>query len=196
MKIIVAAVFTILSFGFAQTSFTLDPEGTEARFYIEEVLLGKDKTVIGVTSDVTADIMFDRANPATATLGTVTINARELATDDNRRNGQIQRRILQSNNDEYQFITFMPTLIEGLPEATSVGDTFELQITGDLTIKGVTNEVVFMTNVIVASETELDGLGSTIVNFKDFDISVPTVPIVTGLEEEVKLELAFKAVAQ
>jgi polyisoprenoid-binding protein YceI len=187
------AVMLLATAAFAQTTYSLS-EASEARFYIDEVLLGNPKTVLGTTS-VTGEVSFDLANPQTATIGLVTVNARDFATDDNRRNGQIRNRVLESGKDEYQFITFEPTAIAGLPTAAAVGDSFEVNVTGNLTIKGVTKEVVFAVTVTVVSETELQGLGSTVILFEDYDISIPSVPIVASTSDEVKLEIAFNAVA-
>jgi polyisoprenoid-binding protein YceI len=182
------------AFAEAQTTYTLS-EGSEIRFFINEVLLGNNKTVEGVTSDVTGEIRFDLANPSTATVGTITINARELKTDDNRRNGQIQNRILESAKDEFQYITFEPTTITGLPETAAVGDTFNVQMTGNLTIHGMALEKTFDVAVTVASETELTGLGSTTITHQEYELSIPRVPLVASVEDEVKLEIAFNAVA-
>jgi polyisoprenoid-binding protein YceI len=192
-KLLVLAVL-VVTFAGAQTTYTLS-EGSEARFYIEEVLFGSDKTVEGITPDVTGDIQFDLASPSTATVGTITINARTLSTDDNRRNGQIQNRILQSAEDEFQYITFEPISISGLPETVAVGDTFNVQMTGNLTIKGMTLEKTFDVAVTVASEGQLTGLGSTTITHQEYELSIPSVPIVASVEDEVRLEIEFNAVA-
>lgn len=189
-KLFLTILILASSVSFAQ--FNLG-EGSEARFYIDEVLLGRDKTVEGITPDVTGEISFDLANPQAASIGTITINARTLETDDSRRTGQLQRRILESNSDEFQFITFTPTSITGLPETVAVGDSFDVQITGDLSIKGTTLESIFAVSVTVSSETQLSGLGSTTILYKDFAISIPSVPLVASVEDEVILEIAFVA---
>lgn len=194
MKQLWVLAVVLLAFAQAQTTYTLS-EGSEARFYIDEVLFGSDKTVEGITPDVTGDIQMDLANPSAATVGTITINARTLTTDDNRRNGQIQNRILQSAEDEYQYITFEPTSITGLPETVAVGDTFNVQMTGNLTIRGVTLEKTFDVAVTVASETELTGLGTTTITHQEYELSIPSVPIVASVEDEVRLEIEFNAVA-
>ncbi len=191
MLITLALFFT---FAGAQTTYTLS-EGSEARFYINEVLLGNDKTVEGITTGVTGEIQFDLANPAAATVGTITINARDLSTDDNRRNGQIQNRILEASKDEFQYITFEPTSITGLPESAAVGDTFNVQMTGNLTIHGMTLEKTFDVAVTVASETELTGLGNATITHQEYELSIPKVPLVASVEDDVRLELAFNAVA-
>lgn len=194
MKKLLALAVLLIAFAGAQTTYTLS-EGSQARFYIDEVLFGSDKTVEGITPDVTGEIQFDLASPSTATVGTITINARTLLTDDNRRNGQIQNRILQSAEDEFQYITFEPTSITGLPETVAVGDTFNVQMTGNLTIKGMALEKTFDVAVTVASEGQLTGLGTTTITHQEYELSIPRVPIVASVEDEVRLEIEFNAVA-
>ncbi len=194
MKQLLLLLGLLASFASAQTTYTLS-EGSQARFYLNEVLFGSDKTVEGITPDVTGDIQFDLANPSAATVGTITINARTLSTDDNRRNGQIQNRILESSKDEFQFITFEPTSITGLPESAAVGDTFNVQMTGNLTIRGKTLEKTFDVAVTVASELQLTGLGTATITHQEYELSIPSVPIVASVEDEVRLEIEFNAVA-
>ncbi len=176
-------------------TFRLVPEGTEARFYINEVLFGQPKTVIGVTSDVTGELRVDPQNPDSAEIAAITINARDLTTDNDRRNGAIRRFILQSERDEYQHIVFEPVSVEGLPASVAVGDTFQLQVSGNLTVRDVTNPVTFDVTVTPASESEISGVGVATVNYPDFGLAIPDVPSVTGVEDEVRLEIEFRAVA-
>ena len=192
MKKVIIFTFMVfyVSFGFSQFNLS---EGTEARFYIDEVLLGQDKTVIGVTSDVTAEINFDLSNPQEATVGSISIDASTLATDSSRRDGQIHRRVLATSQEENKFITFTPTVITGLPEAIAVGDSFNVQMVGDLTIKGTTLETSFEVMLTITSETQLNGSGSTTILYKDFNLSIPSVPSVASVEDEVKLEIEFVA---
>ena len=49
--------------------FQIVPEGTEARFLIDEVLMGQPKTVVGTTSQVSGGITVDPANPAVVYAG-------------------------------------------------------------------------------------------------------------------------------
>ncbi|MCA9836220.1 MAG: YceI family protein [Trueperaceae bacterium] len=176
------------SLGFAQFALT---DVSEARFYINEVLMGNDKEVIGTTNLVTGEVSFDLANPQAAQVGTITIDASDLTTDDNRRNNQLRNRILQTG--QYQFITFTPTGITGIPETVAVGDSFEVEIIGDLTIKETTSSVTFATTVTVVSENEISGTGSTMIEYADYDIAIPSVPLVARVDQEVRLELAFVA---
>jgi polyisoprenoid-binding protein YceI len=143
---------------------------------------------------VTGEIMVDPANPAAVQLGPIRINARDLATDDNRRSGQLRNNILKSAREQYQYITFNPTAIEGLPESVTIGQPFNFRLTGDLTILDTTKSVTFDMTVTANSEAELTGAGSTLILYPDYGISIPSVPFVANVTEEVRLEIEFTAV--
>ena len=168
-------------------------DGTEVRFYIDEVLMGQDKNVVGTTSAVAGEITLDPSNPTSAQLSPIRIDATGFSTDSNNRNGAIRRFILQS--DQYQEITFEPTAITGLPETVTIGAPFEFTVTGNLTIREITNEETFQVTVTPVSETEISGLGTTTVQRGDYELTIPSVPSVTHVSEDVVLEIEFVATA-
>jgi len=171
-------------------------EGTEARFYIDEILMGQDKTVVGVTPLVEGQITVDPTNPTSAQVSPIRIDARALTTDSDRRNGAIQRFVLQSNQDAYRYITFTPTAVEGLPATVTIGQPFQFTVTGDLTIRSVTRSESFPVTVTANSENELVGSGAITILRDDYQLSIPSVPSVAWVADEVKLEIAFTATAQ
>jgi len=172
--------------------FQIVQSESEARFTIDEVLRGNPKTVIGVTDQVAGEILFDPADPSSVQIGTILVNARTLATDDDRRNRAIGNQILDTGN--FEFISFAPTEISGLPEVVSSGETVNFQITGDLTIRDVTKEVTFEATVTFVSEDRLEGLASTIVLKEEYGLTIPNVPFVANVSEEVGLVIDFVAV--
>jgi polyisoprenoid-binding protein YceI len=176
-------------------TFQITPGAAEARFLIDEVLMGQDKTVVGVTQQVSGDLTVDPANPAAAQIGEIRIDARDLTTDDDRRTNQLRRNILRSGQDQYQYITFRPTSISGMPAAVAVGETFTFQVTGDLTIIDTTLPVTFDMTVTPVAENTLQGSGAATVRYADFGISIPSVPFVAGVQDDVRLEIDFTAAA-
>jgi polyisoprenoid-binding protein YceI len=168
-------------------------DGSEARFNIFEELRGAPTDVIGSTDQVAGDVIVDFDNPQSSTVGTIVINARTLATDNVFRDQAIRSRILQSARDEYEFIEFVPSGIEGLPETVSEGDTFTFDITGDLTIRGVTREETFETSVTVTGPDQIEGSATTTVMYPDYGLSIPSAPGVANVSEEVTLEIDFTA---
>lgn len=196
----VSTVETSTTDGVAATTsgartFTLTQAGTEARFSLYELLMGQDKTVVGVTSLVEGSLTVDPANPSSTVISPIRIDASDFKTDSDRRNGAIQRFVLQSNQEAYKYITFTPTAITGLPTAVNVGDTFSFTVQGDLTIRDVTYPETFELTVTVNSENELVGLGKTTIMRGNYGLTIPSVPSVANVGEEVELEIEFTAVA-
>jgi polyisoprenoid-binding protein YceI len=175
------------------TVFVVVPEESEARFILSEELLGAPRTVIGASRQLNGEFYVDPANPASTSIGAIQIDARAFVTDNERRDIAIRRFILQSDRDEYQFITFTPTEISGLPESSNVGDEFSFQVTGDLQIRDVTHPVTFDVTITVPSATELRGAARAVVLRPDFDLSIPQVPNVANVSEDVTLEFDFIA---
>ncbi len=175
-------------------TFTIVAEESEARFIIEEELLGQPKTVIGVTNAISGELMVDAVNPAASAIGPIQIDAGTFVTDDNRRNGAIRRFILQTN--QYQFITFTTTELVGLPDAVAVGDEVEFEINGDLTVRDITNPALFVITLQVVSESELRGSAATIVARENFNLTIPQVPSVANVGTELIVEFDFVARAQ
>lgn len=175
-------------------TFTIVAEESEARFIIEEELLGQPKTVIGATNAISGELMVDAANPAASAIGPIQIDAGTFVTDDNRRNGAIRRFILQTN--QYQFITFNTTELIGLPEAVAVGDEVVFEINGDLTVRDITNPALFVITLQVVSETELRGSAATIVAREDYNLTIPQVPSVANVGTELIVEFDFVARVQ
>lgn len=175
------------------TRFEIQPGESEARFVIDEVLRGSPKTVVGTTNQVAGQIAVDPTDPDGAEVGTILINARTFATDSTSRDRMIQNQILETEAHEY--ISFQPTALTGLPPRASIGDMLTLKVVGDLTIRGVTRPVTFDATVMPETASRLEGSATTTIRFADWGISIPQVPSVTGVSDDVRLELTFVATA-
>ena len=174
--------------------FRINREISEVRFTIHEELFGSPKTVIGGTNEVAGDIIVNMENAANSQVGEIRINARTLETDDENRNRSLRNLILESSKDEFEFISFQPTAITGLPEApVAVGDTVTFQLTGDLTVRHVTNSVTFDVTVTLDSEERLEGSASTSTTRAAYDLTIPSAPGVANVTDEVTLEIDFVA---
>ena len=177
----------------AARTFKFDAGRTVARFTLNEKLMGNPVTVVGETSGVQGEITVDVAAPAQSKIGVLTIDARSLKTDSGRRDGAMGRFILESVRDEYQFITFTPTAIEGMPAAVEMGKPLTFKVTGDLKIRDVVAPVTFEVTVTMNSENELSGAAKAQVLRSTFNLQIPSVPSVADVTDEVALELEFTA---
>lgn len=177
-------------------TYEIVPDTSEARFFIDEVLLGNPKTVVGRTDQITGEILLDLQNPQKVEVGPIQVNARSLVTDNSFRNRALRTQILDSAQDANQFITFTPLEIGALGiETAAVGETYLFDLTGDMQIRDIVQPVTFEMMVTVVSETELSGFGETVVMRSDYDLQIPSVPNVANVSEEVKLEIEFEAQA-
>lgn len=178
------------------TIFNIVADDSQVRFILDELLRGQPNTVTGRTNQIAGQFAVDFANPQASRVGEIRISARSLATDNELRNRAIRSQILQSAQDQFEFINFAPTETEGLPASITLGEPFEFQITGDLTIRDVTRPITFDVTVTPTSETELTGTATATVQRADFGLEIPSVPSVADVDEAVRLEIDFVAEAE
>lgn len=178
----------------ARAIFRIIEEESEARFLIDETLVGDPTVVVGRTNRIAGDILVDFSNPNASQIGDIAVNARTLRTDTTLRDQSIRGQILQSSRDEYEFIIFTPIRLEGLSTTPiAVGDEVDFQIVGNLTIRGVTREVTFEATVTLVETDRIEGFASTQVAYADYDITINPPPTVNGVGDIVTLELDFVA---
>ncbi|MDI9637717.1 YceI family protein [Kamptonema cortianum] len=179
--------------GDTRSLFSVEPGASEARFIINEMLLGEPKTVVGTTNEVAGEMLVDLDNPVNSVLGVIRINVRTLETDNEFRTRALRGQILQADRPEYEFATFTPTELVGLPESTTVGQAFTFQIVGNLNVHGVSREVTFDATVTPTSESQIEGTASAVVQYRDFGMSIPEAPGVADISDAVRLEIDFVA---
>lgn len=177
----------------SQTLYHIVSAESSATFTLDEMLRGEPKTVVGTsTGFIAGEIGLDK-NLASSTIGLIKINARTFSTDDNMRNNAIRRMILKTENDANEFITFKPTsIVEAVVEGQDVLPGAIYDITGDLTIAGITKPVTFRVDTLLETDL-LSGRAYTTINRSDFNLVIPNIPFVANVEETVDLEIYFVA---
>jgi polyisoprenoid-binding protein YceI len=175
--------------------FNIAPEQSNVTFTLTEELRGQPTTVVGETDQVAGQIAVDFGNPSASQVGEIRINARTLETDNDFRNRAIRGEILQSAQDQFEFISFVPTDITGLPDTITMGEPIIFQIVGDLTIRDITNPVTFEATVTPVSEAQLEGTAATTVQRGDYNLEIPSVSSVANVSEAVDLQIDFVAAA-
>ena len=194
--------------GIVQYGVTSGESGeSEAQFLIQEVIFGEENLVEGTTRQIDGSFLVNY-NDSTVQVGQFEINVRDITTrsldvdiadqgwTDSERDVVIRGQILESGRDEYEFTTFDPTGVSGVPESFSVGDTLNIVVTGDLTIRGVTSSVDFDMELSLDSAEKISGEASTTVVWDDFGITIPYVggnSDIASVEDSVELRLEFTA---
>lgn len=180
----------------AETVYRIVPSTAKAEFVIDEILRGEPFTVVGATDQVTGELFLNAEDFSKSRLGVIRVNARTLKTDSERRDGAIARAILKSTDPANEFIEFRAKSVSGLPTSAAAGETHEVKITGDLTVSGSTKEVTFDGTVGMDDAGGLTGSAQAVVLYKDFNLSIPKVPFVASVDDDLLLKISFAAVKQ
>ncbi|MEP6985462.1 MAG: YceI family protein [Chloroflexota bacterium] len=176
----------------AGTLYRIGTTGSQVSFTLTEELRGTPTTVVGTTDQVAGDIFVDFTTPTNSKMGVININARTLVTDQESRNRALRSNILQSANDKYQFITFTPTSITGLPDKVAMGTTINFKVIGDLKIRDIVQSVTFDVSVTATADS-LTGSATTQVTRDMYNLQIPNAPGVANVSNDVTLDIKFTA---
>lgn len=177
-------------------NFQIAADESEARFLIDEVLLGQDNTVVGISHSISGAFAVNFEQPDNLVVGTIEVDAASFVTDDDRRNGAIRRFILEASQQGNETLAFVVDEISGAPDTAEIGVTYPVTVSGQLTVHGVTQPVEFTGEVTVMGEDRIEGLLTTTVQHADYDMNIPSVSFVAEVSETVTLEFDFVAEAQ
>lgn len=169
-------------------TYTIDPNHSRFGFVARHAMVTK---VRGAFNEAEGSLTIDADDP-TRSSGRVTIQAASIDTRNEDRDAH-----LRSNDffamDEYPEINFESTGI------TDKGDD-TYQVTGDLTIRGVTKPVTFDIEFSGAAidpwgKTRVGFEGSTVVNRKDWGINWNTALEAGGVLVSEKVTIEFEIAA-
>lgn len=157
--------------------------GTDSKVYFS-VTTSRD-TVNYEIDKVTGSWELNTADPAqTKAEGTVDVTSMDSG------NSQRDKHISEAEYlDTAQFpnASFKATSFDGLPTAWKSGEVHDVSITGELTVKGITKEVVF-TGQTSYDQGALKLEASTVVTFSDFGMKNPHT-VVMDTENNLTVEL-------
>lgn len=180
-----------------QIVYRIDKEQSEVSFTLEEDLRGVRTTVVGTTNEVAGDILVDFNDPSQSTVSMVRVNVRTLATDSSMRDNQIRGQILESSRDEenYEFADFTPTEILNFPADPQIGEPITFQIVGEFRVRDIVKTLTFDATVTLVDENTMSGTATTEVLRSDYELTIPSVPSVANVTDEVQLQIDFVASA-
>jgi polyisoprenoid-binding protein YceI len=168
---------SIGEFSFAEATSTF------AGFRVNEELSGFGSAVaVGRTPDVTGTLVIQEGVVTTAS---IEVDLSSIVSNQSRRDSRVQRAL---NTSEHPRATFVLNEPIELGTDLATGETFAANATGQLTIKGITKSVT-----IPLEGTFVDGsvllAGGIDLTFADFDVEVPSAPIVLSAEDHGILEV-------
>jgi polyisoprenoid-binding protein YceI len=158
-------------------------DGSFAGYRVDEVLQGEDVTVTGRTEDVTGQVTIADGEVTDAE---IEVKVATIATDSDRRDGYFRDNAIQAE----QFPTATFELTE--PAAIEDGAT-EVELVGDLTVRGETRPVTVDAEVGGDGASALQVVGSVPVTFVDFGIEAPNLGFVR-VEDSGSVEFSLELV--
>jgi polyisoprenoid-binding protein YceI len=174
--------------------YVVAPDGNEARYRVREQLMHHDlpNDAVGKTSGVTGGISLSASGAIDTALSRITIDVTSLKSDQERRDGYIQHRTLETS--QFPTVTFVPLSMSGakLPLADAE-QSFD--VAGMLTVHGVTKPTVWHVKA-KSSGNDVTGSGWTQFTFADIQLAQPHVPILLSVADTIKLEYDFHLVRQ
>lgn len=185
------AIDTATTLTATRSTWDLDPTHTSVEFKVKHMMI---TTVKGRFSGVQGKITGNVEDPTRAQIDVV-IDAATIDTRTEQRDAHLRSAdFLDTEN--FPQITFKSSHVERVSDG-------ELKVTGDLTIRGVTKEVVLDVEISGVGTSpygmEVAGLtATTAINRKDFGLSY-NLALETGgwlVSDEVKIEIDIEAVKQ
>lgn len=169
--------------------------GSEARFRAHEVFVVQSmpNEAVGTTREVSGVIVLGPDGAILADQSLITVGLSSLQSDTDRRDAYIKRHTLQV--DQFPNATFVPTSAEGLPAPLPTSGQLSFLLNGDLTLRDVTRPAVW-TVLAELGETEVLGQAATSIILADFGMEKPTVGPILSIEDQIVLELDFRAVRE
>ena len=152
-------------------------------FRVEEVLdsIGST-TAVGRTPDVSGVMIIEGTTLMSAE---ITADLTSIVSDESRREDPIQDALNTSITPEATWVLGEPV---DLGAEAAEGDAVDVTATGELTVNGVTDEV----DVELDAQL-IDGMilvtGAIDIAFADYDVTVPTSPLVLSVEDRGTVEV-------
>ena len=179
----------------APIRFVIGPAGNEARYRVQEVLMGATlpNDAVGVTKTITGSILAYPDGRIVKDSSKIVIHLDSLKSDKDRRDGFLRRRTLET--EKFPTVELIPTEIRGFNGSIPASGTVSFQLLGDLVLKGVPHPTVW--NVTARAEgKDVTGTAKTAFTFKDVGLDQPKVPVVLSVADTIKLEYDFRIVRQ
>jgi polyisoprenoid-binding protein YceI len=119
------------------------------------------------------------------TAATFEVDMTTLTTDESRRDDKVHEALETTG---FPTSTFELTEPIELGDAAETGEPVSVVAMGDLTIHGVTHEVDMPLEAQVVEGTVVV-VGSTDIDFSDYDVEVPSAPVVLSVDDHGVVEL-------
>jgi polyisoprenoid-binding protein YceI len=174
--------------------YVVASDGNEARYRVREQLMHHDlpNDAVGKTTGVTGGITLASNGAVDTASSKITIDVTQLKSDQDRRDGYVQHRTLETA--QYPSVVFVPMSVSGAKLPLSDAEQ-SFDVAGNLTVHGVTKPTVWHVKA-KSSGNDVTGNGWTQFTFADVQLAQPRVPVLLSVADTIRLEYDFHLVRQ
>jgi len=177
------------------TTLVIDASSSHASYHAHEQLVGRNlpSEAVGTSSAVSGTIVLTPGGSIDSTQSQIKVDLSKLTSDESRRDNFIKGNTLQTS--QFPMATFAPLQAQGLPAPLPTSGQAAFELSGDLTVHGVTKPVTWQVNAQFGPAA-ISGNATTDVNISDFGMTPPKAGPVLGIQDALTLELSFSAARQ
>ncbi|MES2123496.1 MAG: YceI family protein [Gemmatimonadota bacterium] len=170
--------------------FHLGATGNEARYVVRELLAAStlENDAVGTTSALTGGLVLNGSGKVDSAGSKWTVDLTTLKSDRAMRDRYVQGRTLET--DQFPKAQLVVTEIRGLPAVLPEAGTLALTLIGNFTMHGVTKPTTWDVSATIAG-SHISGKATTHLKFADFNLTLPRVPVLASLADDIRLEYDF-----
>lgn len=184
-----------------QRTFVIDPAASQASYLVDEEFFAGALAKLGIAAGL-ADVIGStqeiegrltlNLDDLSAPLGenTFTVKMNTFTTDQNDRDKWIRENGPRFN--DYPLATFTATGVEGAPATYNEGEEVSFKLSGDLTIREITQPATFDVTARLSGDT-LTGTATTRLKMSDFGIEPPNFANTLTVTDEFGIEVQITA---
>ena len=166
-------------------------DGSSASYRVTEQFVGIDfpNDAIGSTTAVTGSITIAKDGAITPD-SKLTADLSKLNSDQDMRDGFREKP--GARNRQAPTAVFVPTRITGVPAMIPFTGQSGIQLTGNMTIHGVTKEVTFQGIATYNRDATIAGRVKTSFTFGTFGLTKPAIARLMNVEDKIDLDIVFR----
>ena len=175
--------------------FRVGATGNEARYRVRELLAAStvENDAVGATAALTGGLVIDASGKVDTAGSKWTVDLTTLKSDRSMRDRYVQGRTLET--ERFPTAVLVVTEIKGLPAMLPDSATLTLTLLGHFTVHGVTKPTSWDVTAKVLGD-HISGTATTHLKFAEYDMALPSVPVLANLVDDIKIEYDFHLIRE
>lgn len=167
-------------------------DGSSGTYRVQEQFVGINfpSDAVATSPTVAGTLVIAPDGSIVTAQSKLTIDLRALKSDQDQRDNFVRTRTLET--DKFPYAEFAPTRVEGIPVMIPTQGQVGFTLTGNMTIHGVTKEVVFKGIATFGRDSTVNGRAKTDFTFATFGLTKPAIGRLMSVDDKIELEVVFR----